>query len=134
MDVAQLKIFARVARLNSFSGAARELKISQSQASRAVADLETELGVSLLARATRAVVPTEAGLEYFARIEPVLDQLEEAEQSLRQGELRGTLRIGMPTSAGAREIIPRIPQFAEQHPRLELWIGAEQDLTYARRM
>jgi DNA-binding transcriptional LysR family regulator len=122
LDVAQLKIFSRVARLNSFSGAARELSISQSQASRAVAELEAELGVSLLARTTRAVVATEAGAEYLARIEPVLDQLDEAEQSVRQGELRGTLRVGMPTSAGAREIIPRIPDFAEQHPRLELQI------------
>lgn len=122
MDVSQLKIFSRVARLNSFSGAARELSISQSQASRAVAELEAELGVSLLARTTRAVVATEAGAEYLARIEPVLDQLDEAEQSVRQGELRGTLRVGMPTSAGAREIIPRIPAFAEQHPKLELQI------------
>jgi DNA-binding transcriptional LysR family regulator len=122
LDVAQLKIFSRVARLNSFSGAARELSISQSQASRAVAELEAELGVALLARTTRAVVATEAGAEYLARIEPVLDQLDEAEQSVRQGELRGSLRVGMPTSAGAREIIPRIPDFAEQHPKLEIQI------------
>jgi DNA-binding transcriptional LysR family regulator len=122
LDVAHLQIFARVARLNSFSAAARELKISQSQASRAVADLEAELGASLLARTTRAVVATEAGVEYLARIEPILDQLDEAEQSVRQGELRGTLRIGMPTSAGAREVIPRIPPFAERHPKLELQI------------
>lgn len=122
MDVSQLKIFSRVARLSSFSSAARELKISQSQALRAVADLEAELGVPLLARSTRAVTATEAGTEYLARIEPVLDQLDEAEQSVRQGELRGTLRLGMPTSAGVREIIPRIPEFAEQHPKLEMQI------------
>ncbi len=122
MDVAQLKIFSRVARLKSFSGAARELSISQSQASRAVSDLEEELGVLLLARTTRAVVPTEAGAEYLARIEPILDQLDDAEQSARQGELRGTLRIGMPTSAGIREIIPRLPRFTEEHPKLELQI------------
>lgn len=122
MDMAQLKIFSRVARLNSFSAAARELSISQSQASRAVSDIEGELGVLLLARTTRAVVPTEAGAEYLARIEPVLDQLDEAEQSVRHGELRGLLRIGMPTSAGIREIIPRLPPFTEQHPKLELQI------------
>jgi DNA-binding transcriptional LysR family regulator len=120
-----------VARLKSFSGAARELSISQSQASRAVSDLEEELGVLLLARTTRAVVPTEAGSEYLARIDPVLDQLDDAEQSARQGELRGILRIGMPTSAGIREIIPRLPPFAEQHPKLELQIilnDQKQDL------
>jgi DNA-binding transcriptional LysR family regulator len=122
MDMTQLKIFSRVARLQSFSGAARELSISQSQASRAVSELEEELGVLLLARTTRAVIPTEAGGEYLARIEPVLDQLDEAEQSVRQGVLRGVLRVGMPTSAGIREIIPRIAPFAEQHPQLELQI------------
>ena len=122
MDIAQLKIFSRVARLKSFSGAARELSVSQSQASRAVSDLEQELGVALLARTTRAVIPTEEGTEYLARIEPVLDQLDEAEQSVRRGELRGILRIGMPTSAGTREIIPLIPPFAEKHPRLSLQI------------
>jgi len=131
LDVAQLKIFSRVARLKSFSGAARELSISQSQASRAVSELEEELGVLLLARTTRAVVPTEAGSEYLARIEPVLDQLDEAEQSARQGDLRGTLRIGMPTSVGIREIIPRLSSFVEEHPKLELQIilgDQKQDL------
>ncbi len=122
MDTAQLKIFSRVARLKSFSGAARELSISQSQASRAVSELEQELGVLLLARTTRAVIPTEEGTEYLARIEPVLDQLDEAHQSVRRGELRGTLRIGMPTSAGTREIIPLIPEFAEMHPKLSLQV------------
>lgn len=122
MDMAQLKIYSRVARLKSFSGAARELSLSQSQASRAVADLEAELGVLLLARTTRMVVPTEAGAEYLVRIEAILDQLDEAEQSVRQDELRGVLRIGMPTSAAVREIIPRLPRFTEQHPKLELQI------------
>lgn len=122
MDVNALRIFSRVARLQSFSAAARELSISQSQASRAVADIEAELGVLLLARTTRAVVPTEVGTEYLIRVEAVLDQLDDAEQSVRQDELRGTLRIGMPTSAGVREIIPRLPRFAERHPELRIEI------------
>jgi DNA-binding transcriptional LysR family regulator len=122
MDMLQLRIYSRVARLTSFSGAARELSISQSQASRAVAELEAELGTLLLARTTRAVVPTEAGAEYLARIEPILDQLDDAEQSIRQDELRGTLRIGMPTSTGVREVIARLPRFTERHPRLHLQV------------
>ncbi|MEH2474298.1 DNA-binding transcriptional LysR family regulator [Nitrobacteraceae bacterium AZCC 2161] len=122
MDIFALKIYSRVARLHSFSAAARELSISQSQASRAVSDLEAELGALLLARTTRAVVPTEAGVEYLARVESVLDQLDEAEQSVRQDELRGTLRISMPTSAGIREIIARLPRFTDRHPRLNLQI------------
>jgi DNA-binding transcriptional LysR family regulator len=122
MDVNALRIFSRVARLQSFSAAARELSISQSQASRAVADIEAELGALLLARTTRAVVPTEAGAEYLIRVEAVLDQLDDAEQSVRIDELRGTLRVGMPTSAGVREIIPRLPRFAQRHPKLKIEI------------
>lgn len=122
MDTLQLKIFSRVARLRSFSAAARELSISQSQASRAVSELEAELGSLLLARTTRAVVPTEAGTDYLARIEPILDQLDDAGHSVRQDELRGTLRIGMPTSAGVREIIQRLPRFTERHPKLHLQV------------
>ncbi len=120
MDINALRIFCRVARLQSFSAAARELSISQSQASRAVADIEAELGTLLLARTTRAVIPTEAGADYLIRVEGVLDQLDDAGQSVRQDELRGTLRVGMPTSAGVREIIPRLPPFAERHPLLRI--------------
>jgi len=122
LDTLHLKIFSRVARLRSFSAAARELSISQSQASRAVSELEAELGSLLLARTTRAVIPTEAGTEYLARIESILDQLEDAGHSVRQDDLRGTLRIGMPTSAGVREIIARLPRFTERHPNLHLQI------------
>src|ERR1700731_2660544 len=71
-DIFALKLFTRVARLGSFSAAARENGLSQSQASRVIADLETELGARLLSRTTRAVVPTEAGAEFIARMEPFL--------------------------------------------------------------
>lgn len=131
MDINALRIFSRVARLQSFSATARELAISQSQASRAVAEIEAELGVLLLARTTRAVITTEAGAEYLLRIEAILDQLDDAEQSIRQDELRGTLRVGMPTSAGVREIIPRLPRFTERHPHLKIEIQLDdrrQDL------
>lgn len=122
MDTNALRIFCRVARLQSFSASARELSISQSQASRAVAEIEAELGTLLLARTTRAVIPTEAGAEYLIRVEAVLDLLDDAGQNARQDELRGTLRVGMPTSAGVREIIPLLPRFAERHPLLRIEI------------
>jgi DNA-binding transcriptional LysR family regulator len=81
-----------------------------------------ELGAPLLVRTTRAVVPTEAGVEYLARAESILDQLDEAEQAVRQSELQGTLRISMPTTTAIREIIARLPRFTERHPKLNLQI------------
>ena len=116
-----LRLYARVARLGSFSAAARECGLSQSQASRIVADLEAELGVKLLSRTTRAVVPTEAGEEFLSRVEPILAALDEAEHSVREGgELRGLLRMSMPTSFGIRDVIPRLTSFAERHPALHI--------------
>jgi DNA-binding transcriptional LysR family regulator len=120
-DNLALRLYARVARLGSFSAAARECGLSQSQASRIVADLEAELGVRLLSRTTRAVVPTDVGGEFLARIEPILANLDEAEQSVREGgELRGLLRMSMPTSFGIRDVIPRLAAFTDRHPRLRI--------------
>lgn len=122
-DLFTYRLFTRVARLGSFSAAAREMGLSQSQVSRIVAELEADLGTLLLARSTRAVVPTEAGADFLSRMEPILAAVEEAEQSVRAGgELRGVVRISMPTSIGVREIIPRIAPFAAIHPNLHIQV------------
>ncbi len=122
-DIFALRLYTRVAHLGSFSAAARECGLSQSQASRIVADLEASLGARLLSRTTRAVVPTEAGTEFLARLEPILAALDEAEHSIREGgELRGLVRLSMPASVGLREVIPRLPAFAAKHPRLQIEI------------
>lgn len=120
-DILSLRLYTRVARLGSFSAAARESGLAQSQVSRMVADLEASLGARLLSRTTRAVQPTEAGLEFLSRMEPILALLEDAENSVREtGELRGVLRIGMPSTMAIRVVIPRLWLFAEAHPALHI--------------
>lgn len=120
-DIVSLRMYTRVARLGSFSAAARESGLAQSQVSRMIAELEANLGARLLSRTTRAVVPTEAGLEFLARMEPILAAVDDAENSVREtGELRGTLRIGMPATMGLRIVIPRLSAFTEKHPALHL--------------
>lgn len=120
-DLFALKLFTRVARLGSFSKAARELRVTQPHASRLVAGLENDLGTALLSRTTRTVVLTDAGAEYLFRVQAILDALEDANQDARgTTELAGELRIGLPTSIAIREIIPRLPHFTMQHPGLRL--------------
>ncbi len=127
-----LRLFTRVARKRSFSAAGRELNIPQSTASRTMAVLEREIGAALFVRTTRSVTLTDAGLDFLARIEPVLAELEEAEHAARgTGELRGILRIGLPTNFAVREVFPRLPVFMNQHPalRIDLMMGDQrQDL------
>lgn len=120
-DILTFKLYTRVARLGSFSAAARESGLAQSQVSRMIAELEAGLGARLLSRTTRAVVPTEAGAEFLSRMEPILAAIEDAENSVREtGELRGLLRIGMPSTMAIRVVLPRLSKFTERHPQLHV--------------
>ena len=120
-DVVTFRLYTRVARLGSFSAAARESGLAQSQVSRMIAELEASLGARLLTRTTRAVVPTDAGLEFLARMEPILAAIDDAENSVREtGELRGVLRLAMPSTMAIRVIMPRLSAFTELHPLLKL--------------
>jgi molybdate transport repressor ModE-like protein len=127
-----LRLFVRVARTGSISRAAREVGISQPAASRALNGLERAIGAKLFTRTTRAVVLTDAGADYLARVEPALEALDDANQVANgTGELRGTLRIAVSTSVAVREIIPRLPDFVSRHPALRLHLTLEdrrQDL------
>jgi DNA-binding transcriptional LysR family regulator len=116
-----LRLFARVARTGSFSAAGREFNVSQPSASRIVASLEKSVGAALLTRTTRAVTLTEAGVDYLARIEPILAALEEADHAARgTGELRGLLRVSTSTTLAVREVIPSLGKFLEKHPALRI--------------
>jgi DNA-binding transcriptional LysR family regulator len=116
-----LRLIVRIAALGSFSAAGRELGLSQPSASRLVAALEAEVGITLFARTTRAVLATEAGIAYISRVEPLLAALDEADFEARgTGELRGTLRVGLNSTFAAREVIPRLPRFIAGNPALRM--------------
>jgi DNA-binding transcriptional LysR family regulator len=116
-----LRLFVRVARSGSFSAAARELDLSQPSVSRIVAALEKDVGSALITRTTRAVTLTDVGNDYLTRVEAILASLEEADHEARGSrDLRGVLRVAMPGSFGAREIIPLMPGFLARHPLLNV--------------
>jgi DNA-binding transcriptional LysR family regulator len=116
-----LRLFVRVARAGNFSRAAREFGLSQPSASRIVATLEREIGASLFTRSTRALALTEAGAEYLARVEPVLAALDEADHAARgTGELRGVIRVAAASSFTVHAVIPRLPDFLKDNPRLRV--------------
>jgi len=116
-----LRLFVRVARTGSFSAAARELDLSQPSVSRIIAALEKDVGEALVTRTTRAVTLTEVGSDYLLRVEAILASLEEADHAARGSrELRGSLRVAMPSSFGVREIVPVMPGFLARHPSLNV--------------
>ena len=114
-----LQLFCRVAKTGSFTAAGKEIDLSQPSVSRIISKLEKDLGAKLFVRSTHAVKLTEVGAEYLERIEPILSALEEANHLVRgDGTLKGRLRVGAATSFAVREIIPRLPNFLNQHPDL----------------
>jgi DNA-binding transcriptional LysR family regulator len=123
----QLQVFLAVARLRSFTGAARELRVSTSAVSQAVRQLEEHLRVGLLTRTTRSVAPTDAGRELLERASPALAQAVAALEgiSARPGELVGRLRLSVPRVAVSYVIAPLLPRFRAQHPRVDVEIVAE---------
>ena len=74
--VEELLIFSAVARERSFTKAAAKLRLSQSALSRTMRELETRLGVRLLARTTRSVAPAEAGERLLQTVTPRLEEIE----------------------------------------------------------
>ena len=75
-----LRLFARVARKGSFSAAGRDLNIPQSTT---FGRSRCKIGVALFVRTTRAVTLTAIGLDFLARIESILAELDEAEHAAR---------------------------------------------------
>src|SRR3954454_12612566 len=101
MDPRFLRTFVAVARLGSFSAAARELGYTQSGVSQHISVLEADLGTVLLTR--RPVAPTEAGARLLEHAEPILLRLDAARADVARvvAGPPATLRIGTePLGAG----------------------------------
>jgi DNA-binding transcriptional LysR family regulator len=121
-----LRLFVQIARTGSFSKGAREMRFSQPTASRIIALLEEQLGTTLFARSSRALVLTDAGADYLARVEPILRSLEEADDAVRRSEtLRGTLRIGVASIIASRVIVPLLESFMARHPDLRVELSID---------
>ncbi|MBB3458391.1 DNA-binding transcriptional LysR family regulator [Rhizobium sp. BK313] len=117
----QLTLFVRAIEAGSFSKAARELGLSQPSVSRNIADLEERIGVKLLLRTTRKLMPTDAGRVFFKQARDILNGLDEAESAARGADsLSGVLRLALPVAFGTREITPLLRPFLDRHPALTI--------------
>ncbi|NOK36088.1 LysR family transcriptional regulator [Corallococcus exercitus] len=124
----QLQVFLAVARLTSFSAAARELGVSTSAVSQAVRQLEEQLRVVLFTRTTRSVALTDAGRRLVEGAGPAMSQALTAlsEVTAQPGEAVGRLRLSVPQMAVPFMIKPVLPAFRERHPRVEVEVAIEE--------
>jgi DNA-binding transcriptional LysR family regulator len=127
IDLTDLNAFLAVARAKGFRDGARASGSSASSLSEAVRRLETQLGVRLLNRTTRSVVPTEAGERLLERLGPALNEVQAALDVVSGFRNRpaGTLRLNVPVSA-ARLVLPAIvPPFLAAYPEIRLEVFAD---------
>jgi LysR family transcriptional regulator for bpeEF and oprC len=117
-----MRVFTRVAERGSFAQAADELDISRAAASAHVAALEKHLGARLLNRTTRRVSLTAEGSEFLRRSRRILDELHDAEESLRntRSKPQGRLRVDVPVTFGRYLLLPALPEFTRRYPLIEL--------------
>jgi DNA-binding transcriptional LysR family regulator len=117
----QLALFIRTVETGSFSQAAREFGLTQPSVSRAIATLESRLGVALLRRTTRRLAVTDAGQTLLVHAREALAAVDDAENAARAtDELTGTLRVALPPAFGIRAIIPLLPGFLALNPALRV--------------
>jgi DNA-binding transcriptional LysR family regulator len=118
---AGLLAFVRTVDAGSFAGAARSIGASPSAVSKSVARLEQRLGVRLLQRSTRTLSPTSEGAAYYEHVAPHLRAIEEADDILQvPGNVRGVLRVTVPSTFGRPLISAWAGSFLERYPEIKL--------------
>ena len=116
-----MKLFVRVAELESFTRCAEQLGIPKATLSAAIRRLEERMGTRLLLRTTRRVQLTTDGQLCYARCRDLLADMEEFDGLFRQGgQISGQLRVDMPSRMARHLVIPALPTFLAQHPDLHL--------------
>jgi len=122
--------FARVVEAGGFSEAARQMGVSKSHVSKAIARLELSLGVRLLNRSTRGLSVTEIGAAFHEHCIRITEEAAQAAEVVGrlQSEPRGVLRVTAPVAFGRLHVGPAVAEFLSRYPRLKL------DMTITDRM
>ena len=122
MDTQNLKTFVLVAENGSFSLAAEKLHLTQPAVSKRIALLEEQLGCDLFDRIGRNVTLTEAGQALLPHARTVQQELEAAQQSVRDlaGEVAGQLRLATSHHIGLHRLPPVLSEFSKAFPAVHI--------------
>ncbi|GLS30297.1 DNA-binding transcriptional regulator, LysR family [Mesorhizobium albiziae] len=117
----EIEVFVRVVEEQSFSAAARKLRMTPSAVSKLIARLEDRLGARLLRRSTRKLQVTPEGVAFYESGLRILAEIAAAEREAAQGAApRGRLRVNCLVPFSQHYLIPLIPIFLEQNPEISI--------------
>jgi DNA-binding transcriptional LysR family regulator len=130
-----MRIFVKVAELQSFTRAAEQLGVPKATATTAVQDLEALVQAKLLNRTTRTVELTSDGASFLERCKDVLSDIDEMETMFQTGsaQIKGKIRVDMVSTLARDVVIPHLPEFIDKHPAIEIEIvGSDRKLDLIR--
>src|ERR671924_1599759 len=118
MHLETLRLYADVVRLRSFSRGAEQNFVSQSAASQAVQQLETQLGAALIDRTKRPFVVTREGEAFYAAARGILESWEKAKAGIAAVKARvdGTVRVAAIYSVGLHDVSRHMQRFMSLYP------------------
>ncbi|MBO7331728.1 MAG: hydrogen peroxide-inducible genes activator [Alistipes sp.] len=124
MTIIQLQYLIEVANCGSFSAASEHCFVTQPSLSMQIKSLEEELGVILLDRSKKPVIPTEAGALVIAQAQETLKAYNSIRESVAElkGETAGKLRLGVIPTIAPYLLHKFIPDFVKRYPKVELEI------------
>jgi DNA-binding transcriptional LysR family regulator len=120
--IEDLEIFVRIVERGSLTSAGVSLGMTTAVISRRLSALEQGLGARLIDRNSRMLVLTERGREFHRRAEAILRMVTEASREIRSSthDVRGTLRVSMPTSATDSHFLAYFVRAFHDHPELNI--------------
>lgn len=124
MTIVQLEYLLAVANYGSFSLAAEKCFVTQPSLSMQVKNLEEELGVILLDRSKKPVIPTEAGTVVLAQAREALKNFQLIKELVcdLKGEVAGTLRLGVIPTIAPYLLHRFMPDFLQNYPKVDLQV------------
>ena len=128
-----LRAFEAAARHLSFTRAAAELHVTQTAISHQIRRLEEQLGLRLFERRNRALKLTQHGETYLPAVRAAFADLRQATERLTRRGRDDLLTVSTVASLAAKWLLPRVAQFQETHPHIEVRISASTHLVDFRR-
>ncbi|MGU7784654.1 LysR substrate-binding domain-containing protein [Burkholderia sp. PU8-34] len=121
-----MQIYVRIVERGSFTQAADTLQLHRPAVTKAVQQLEQELGIRLLNRSTRRVSVTAEGEAFYTRCVQLLASIDDAFASFPRQRTapKGRLRLDIAVALAKTVVIPALTEFQQRYPQIDVVLGA----------
>ncbi len=123
-----LRAFEAAARHLSFTKAAEELHVTPGAISQQIKALEEYIGTNLFRRLNRALLLTDEAQACLPSLREGFEKLAEATNLLMAAETRNRLAVGAAPSFASKWLVPRLGEFQQLYPDVDVWISADMEL------